>query len=279
MIYIYILFFSLLSVSAPALASQKSMIPFEQTPEGKVALPLIVDMLSGQPGNKDEICFYATPWLPSPLCYAGKKYIDLLRQNYGMECPANEPLVRIYYPTHYNDKQSLKKQFIDPLTSIPLRYFIHGHIINKENNIFKDKYNILCSFMANDGDNAKLVIIKLNEDFKARMKLDTGDDVLTELLKQFDNNPCHWFLRAEDQEVLNKELLADGIIAKGNEEITSNFYSDKIIHGPNGYSSLPEYQSIKKSPLYSSYFKNPYCYLIGVGGLFAIYALCKHFYK
>jgi hypothetical protein len=283
MIYIFMLFLSLLSVAAPAFGSDRSVIPFEQTQEGKVALPLIVDMLSDQPSNKDEICFYVTPWLPNPLCYAGKKHIDLLRQNYGMECQTNEPCVRIFYPnyhpSYHKDTQSLKKQFIDPLTAIPLRYFIVGHAIEKENNVFKGPHNTVCSFMAQDGDSNKFVCIQLNEDLKVTMGCGTDDAVLTVLLKRFDKDPCPWFLRREDQEVLQEELLADGILAQGDEEIAPNVYSEKLIHGPNGYSSLSEYKSIQKSPSYFSYFKNPYFCLIGVGGLIAIYVWCKKFYK
>lgn len=273
------LFFSLLSVAAPVFGSDRMMIPFEQTAEGKVALPLIGDMLSNQPINKDEMYFHATPLLPNPLCYPGREYTNLLRQNYGMECQANEPCVRVYYLSRYNDTNNLKKQFIIPFNIIPLRYLFSNNTIKKENNVLKSKQCTLCFFTAQDGNSNKSVFIKLAEDLKVRMNCKTDDDVLTELLKRFDNDPCPWFLSSTDQSVFNQELLEDGIVAKGDEEIAPNVYSEKLIHGPNGYSSLPEYKSIQKSFSFISYFKNPYFCLIGVGGLIAICVWCKKFYS
>ena len=265
MVYLFMAMFFLCGFVTPIFGSESNEIPSYQLRVGGEGVKIPLDLLC-----HNEIRFYASVHpLYYLLCYSDKKYIDSLKQNYGVECNYNEPLIRMRGTSQGSQKlQNLKEQFIDPLTLVPARCFIVGDAIKKDGNVFKPKNATLFLFSV-EGEK-KPIHIKLDTDLVDLVSINKDRNVgnFEELMERFKTTFL-WIYEPGGKKKVTVEEYAD----LKKELIEAKIITSDEKHGPNSYFA----EEIKADLLYFR-FKTLFCCSSIIAAII-MYALYKNFYN
>jgi hypothetical protein len=199
----------------------------------------------------------------NPLRYCDKQYIDFLNNHYGMQCKYNEPFLRVYHKSVPEERQSLQKELVEPITFVPFRYFMKDDRDSKSSVAFKQHNSILLSC-------SRLFTVTKNR-FQIQLKSDFGEMNPQHLLEQFKKTPrCEpghildekgKLLVFVDTTELNKELCREDIVRPVGEFYGYACGKQQYEQWINGYfgDEIKTEQKVKEQALFYSRIKKLLC--------------------